>query len=57
MKVKSGINSILVRIKVAGAVTRVGLISPERYSYRVRKSVMHRGRWSQTNGWAQWQYS
>ena len=25
--------------------------------YRVRQSVMHRGRWSQTNGWAQWHHS
>ncbi len=39
-------------IEWAGATTRKGLISHECYPYRARQSVVHRGRWSQTNGWA-----
>ena len=46
-----------LELRQAGAITRVGLIPHEWYSYRVRQSVMQRGRWSQTNGWAQWQHS
>lgn len=30
----------------------LGLISHECYPLRVRQSVVHRGRWGQTNGWA-----
>jgi hypothetical protein len=38
--------------RLAGAITSVGLISYKCYPCRARHSVMHRGRWSQTNGWA-----
>jgi hypothetical protein len=42
---------------LAGATTRKGLISHTCYPYRVRQSVVHRGRWSQTKGGALWHHS